>query len=285
MIAPLGDKDIEALLLLLDAEDGPSRQHVEGRLRQVLAIEPERVSALLPKLDQESRRCAEDFLEDARWEALERGMKVLARTPDARFDLEQGVWLLASTAYPGLAPEAISKPLDEMAVELKARLADVQADGEVLARINTYLFTELGFKGNSGDYYDPDNSYMNRVLERRLGMPITLCCLYLFLGRRLGLPFLGIGLPGHFIAAYCPPGGKIYLDAFQKGRAVDEAECKQIVARQGIAFEAAHLKPVSHRAVLARMTANLVRIYEGRKDERRKAKLASFLKLLEQPRA
>ena len=96
---------------------------------------------------------------------------------------------------------------------------------EILTTINNYLFDELGFSGDEENYYDPQNSYLNRVVDRRKGNPINLSLLYLLLARRLKLPVAGIGLPGHFICRYQSTSDEIYIDAFHDGKFLTKADC------------------------------------------------------------
>jgi regulator of sirC expression with transglutaminase-like and TPR domain len=151
-----------------------------------------------------------------------------------------------------------------------------------------FLFQEEGFRPNEADYYDPDNSYFHRVLERKLGIPITLSCLYIFLGRRVHLPFQGIGLPGHFIVQLTPPsarpgaeGQRYYVDPYHKGQILTLAQCRQILSRQGIAQAPKYFSPVTDRAILARVIANLIRIYESRGNPLRSERLTRLFSSLE----
>src|SRR5205807_1185441 len=112
------------------------------------------------------------------------------------FGLEQGLWLLAQTEYPEINVEAYQALLDTFASEVAERLEPGGEPKALLGKLNDYIFGELRFAGNEENYYDPENSYLNRVVDRRTGNPINLCVVYLLLARRLRLPVAGIGLPG-----------------------------------------------------------------------------------------
>ena len=134
------------------------------------------------------------------------------------FDLEQGALLLARTQYPDVNMEAYSALLDSMAGELRERL-DLSADPvQVLGGMADYLFTEQKFAGDETNFHDPENSYLNRVLDRRKGNHISLSVVYLLVARRLRLPVAGIGLPGYFVCRYQSSRHQIYIDPFRKGR-------------------------------------------------------------------
>ena len=174
----------------------------------------------------------------------------LARTPER--DLGLGALLIAAEERPALDPEAWLGRLDDLAAGLARR-----AEGRVSAQsrvdaLRGYLYDELGFRGNREDYYDPRNSFLDQVLERRLGIPITLAVVVLEIARRIAWPMEGIGAPGHFLIRYVADPC-IVIDPFS-GEVLSDAE-----PRQGRA-EAA-----SNREILARMLRNLKQVYLERK--------------------
>jgi len=177
------------------------------------------------------------------------------------FDLEDGVWMLAQTAYPEINIEAYQAMLDDYAAQLRERI-DLSADGkDTLAVINKYLYGDLGFAGNEIAYYDPQNSYLNRVMDRRTGNPIGLSLVYLLLARRLWLPVSGIGLPGHFICRYQSASEEIYLDAFNHGKMMTKADCAQFISHLSQSSRDEFLQPASSRRILTRVCNNLHQIY------------------------
>src|SRR5204862_1848865 len=121
--------------------------------------------------------------------------------------------------------------LDSYASDLRQRLDFSGGPKQLLTSINDYLFRRLGFGGNNQNYYDPENSYLNRVLDRRTGNPINLCLIYLLLARRLRMPVAGIGLPGHFICRSHSSAAEIYVDTFQRGSFLTKAACVQYLLR------------------------------------------------------
>ena len=178
------------------------------------------------------------------------------------FDLEQGAWLLAQTQYPDINLEAYQALMDSYAGDLRERLDVGGEPKQILGAMNHYLFQELGLRGNEENYYDPENSYLNRVLDRRTGNPINLCLVYLLLGRRLRLPLAGIGLPGHFVCRYQSSAVELYIDAFQRGTFLTKADCVQYLLRGNYSVKEHHLSPVSPRRLLLRICNNLHQIYQ-----------------------
>jgi len=178
------------------------------------------------------------------------------------FDLEQGAWLFAQTQYPLINVEAYHAVLDGYANELRGRFDGSGEPRQILTVINQYLFGELGFTGNEANYYDPENSYLNRVLDQRTGNPINLCLLYLLLARRLRLPIAGIGLPGHFICRYQSTAAEMYLDPFNRGRLMTKADCVQYLVSANCSLRDDYLAPVSARRFLLRVCNNLHQVYQ-----------------------
>ncbi len=167
-------------------------------------------------------------------------------------------------AYPDLRPSEYLLRLDDLRVAAARALAphaDTLARGQALA---DFLFGADGLQGNRGDYGDPRNSYLNEVLDRRLGLPITLSAVYLHVGRALGLPAQGVGLPGHFIVSVADGAQRLYLDPFNGGRALTTAECARLVSQatgHPGEFDARWLAPTAPPGIVARMLNNLRNAY------------------------
>lgn len=177
------------------------------------------------------------------------------------FDLEHAAWLLAQTQYPDINTGAYEALLDSYANELRERLDFGGEAKQILGTINSYLFHELGFAGNDENYYDPQNSYLNRVIDQRKGNPINLCLLYILLARRLRLPIAGIGLPGHFLCRYQSIAGELYIDAFNGGKFLSKADCVQYLVRGKHSRNEDYLAPTNPRRILLRICGNLHQIY------------------------
>jgi regulator of sirC expression with transglutaminase-like and TPR domain len=205
-------------------------------------------------------------------------------------DLEQGAWLLAQTQYPDISVEGYKAVLDSFARDLRERLelgaarfggqehlsAGIEPE-KVLTGINQYLFSELGFTGNEKNYYDPENSYLNRVLDRRTGNPINLCLVYMLLARRLHLPVTGIGLPGHFVCRFQSIARELYIDAFNRGKLLTKADCIQYLLQGNYSVRDDYLAPVSPRRMLLRICANVHQIYLQLEKEEPATRLQRYL--------
>ncbi|OGA42645.1 MAG: hypothetical protein A3G25_19195 [Betaproteobacteria bacterium RIFCSPLOWO2_12_FULL_63_13] len=183
------------------------------------------------------------------------------------FDLAEASLMVAQDIYPDINVRAYLGRLDDMAAEIRRRIAvDAYSEQKVQA-LNYYLFSERGFSGNIEHYYDPRNSYLNEVIERRTGIPITLSILYIELGRRLGLNLHGISFPGHFLVKLTMKRGQLVLDPFLGGEAQSESDLRQRLAKVLPAATARnasldhYLRPATPRQILARVLRNLKNIY------------------------
>jgi regulator of sirC expression with transglutaminase-like and TPR domain len=200
---------------------------------------------------------------------LERFSMLVAR-PDAQIDLARACLQIAEDVYPGLDVEGYLGEIERFARRLGARLApDASAEDRVIA-LNEFLFADLGFRGNAGNYYDPRNSYLNEVLDRRAGIPLTLAVLYLEFGRRIELPLEGVSFPGHFLVRLPMRGGTLVLDPFAGGVPQSGDELRERLKRVAAADLPLEqfLEPASKRQILARLLRNLKGIYreKGRPD-------------------
>ncbi|HYT61404.1 MAG TPA: transglutaminase family protein [Haliangiales bacterium] len=176
-------------------------------------------------------------------------------------DVEQGSWLLAQTRYPEINVAAYQALFDSYAGDLRERIDFGAKPEQILATINQYLFTELGFHGNEQNYYEPENSYLNRVIDRRTGNAISLCLVYLFVSRRLHLPVTGIGMPGHFLCRFQCSTEEFYINAFNRGKLLSRTDCVKYLVQTNYGFQEGLLSPATPRRILLRMCSNLHQIY------------------------
>ena len=184
------------------------------------------------------------------------------------FDLATGALLVASTGDSNVDIDACRDNLDRMAEAARARIPSEAGPLEELNAITDLLFGVIGFSGNRDDYYDPNNSYLHQVLERRLGIPITLSLLCIEVGRRAGVPVLGIGMPGHFLVRHRDEAN-YFVDAFNGGLLMNRDECGAVLrqaAGEDVRLEERHLDPVTPREILARVLRNLKAIYWDREE-------------------
>ncbi len=206
--------------------------------------------------------------------------RLLSREP---LDLVTAALILGQLGAPRSDSSQYREILGGMSEELAIRVKGVSSAEEILEILNAYLFEELGFKGNSEDYYDPRNSFLQDALDRRLGIPITLSLIYVHLGRRLGLPLFGIGFPGHFLVKYEGSDEVILLDPYNAGRMLKEGDLKHLLDelyQDQLAMDPAFLQSVTERQFLSRMLNNLKGIYMRSEDFDRLIQVLDLILLL-----
>lgn len=185
-------------------------------------------------------------------------------------DLEYACFLLASFGHPLVDMETKKDELLSMENHLRRRLGGISKADAIVDEVVEFLHGELRFDGARENFYDAQNSFINRVLERRRGIPISLSALYLILAGRLGLPFHGVGMPGHFIVKYQGGEEPIFLDPFDRGKRLSVGDCAAIVRGLGYHFNMRFLQETPPRRVVERMINHLLGIYK-RDEEDEKA--------------
>ena len=216
--------------------------------------------------------------------------KEIAAGPDSDIDLVEAALLIAAHEYPGLDVPAYQARMDRIALTLRDRLRRDIGPTEAIITLNRYLFDELGFQGNALDYYDPRNSFLNEVLDRKLGIPITLALVYVEVGRRVGLALHGVSFPGHFLVKCPARDALIVLDPYARGASLSLDDLQQrLQALRGGAVPPLDLArrmlaAAGKKDILARMLRNLKGIYLQRRDLPRALAAADRVIALE-PRA
>jgi regulator of sirC expression with transglutaminase-like and TPR domain len=277
---PNSESQIRALIRLLSDDNERIIKTVSEKLVEI----GDSAVPLLQEAEIEqpemARRIAE-ILDEIRGTWVERELHGLAAQPDDRVDLEAGAFLIARYAYPTLDAQAYRRQLDAMAAEVRDRMGQRVSGEEAVRTLGRYLFTEQGFHGNTKNYYEADNSYLNRVIDRRTGIPISLSVLYLLVGRRLGLPLAGIGMPGHFLVKFDSDRYKIFVDCFNGGALLTERDCARFLMQAGYGFEEKYLRKSPPRAILVRILKNLIAIYHKLDETVKEVRLSRFIGTLE----
>jgi regulator of sirC expression with transglutaminase-like and TPR domain len=237
---------------------------------------------------------AERFPDETAQQRTYRAFETLAAGNDASIDLAQAAFLIASIEYPELDMTYYLKQLDALArrvrmvLELPEEELPAQPDAlPTLHAINHVLFTEEHFHGNRTDYMNPENSFLNCVLEQRVGIPITLSLLYIEVARRVGLQIDGVGLPYHFMVRCRVQEHLIYIDPFEEGIFLSEEECHERIrtmtghSTEGKSKLHAHwFTPVSARQFLYRMLNNLKQSYLRTDDYTRVLTISNLMVIL-----
>jgi len=212
-----------------------------------------------------------------------RRFAALVERAQGEFRLAEGALLIAQEEYPGLDVAAYLRRLDTMAAVVSAHLGLEIDPSRIVAQLNAYLFDTEGFRGNLEDYYDARNSFLNDVIERKTGIPITLSVVYIELARQVGLPIVGVGMPGHFLVRYSAQPTVFWIDPFHRGQILSHEDCQHLLAQMygpRLEWSDAYVQPVSDHAILQRMLYNLKAIYVQQSDPHRALGVVERLLLL-----
>ncbi len=188
---------------------------------------------------------------------------------ERELELDRAALLIAAEEYPQLDVELYLAQLDSFAEAARKR-DDVFDDPLIrIMRLGNLLFDELGFRGNTENYFDARNSFLNDVIDRRTGIPIALSVIMIEVARRIGLKLFGVGMPGHFLVKYADDEQEIFIDPFHGGRILDEERCQEMIAGMydgKLMFRPSFLYASGNRQILSRMLQNLKGIYAEAKD-------------------
>lgn len=257
----LPERQRAALISLLADEDATTYSAVRARLLSYGAAAEDWLRPMTISSDPVIRRRAKQILEHhARQRADEAFMKY-CEASDEHLDLESGAFLLAQTRYPFIKLDAYVALLDMWGAEIADLVARVNTDEARLGTFNRFVFADLKFDGSLLYGQDPDCCYLNRIIDKRMGNPIGLSVVYLFLARRARLPVTGIGMPGHFICRYQSPRVEMYIDCFRRGSFISRADCLRQLRESKVSTPEVFLNPATPRQILLRMCRNVVMTY------------------------
>jgi regulator of sirC expression with transglutaminase-like and TPR domain len=204
--------------------------------------------------------------------------------PDGEINLARAALYISQIEDRNLDLDRYFHRLDEMAREIEIRLPESRYPLKVIQTIGQYLYDELGFHGNETDYYNPRNSFLSDVIDRRTGIPITLSLVYLEVAKRVNFPMVGIGMPGHFIIRPNFEDAGIFVDPFDRGEVLFVEDCRQKlmnIYQQDIPFIPPDmLQPVTNRQFLLRMLNNLQAVYLNQADFNRALVIKSWAEIL-----
>ena len=269
---------IEALLHLLSDRDPRVARHIHQHLVDAGCEAMPFLRAALNDCDDPTLATRiRAVIGDIAQAEVEQHWDALLRASEREIDLEAGAFLVARAGDPQVETAPYRQQLDAMAAELKPLAAGTPR--QVVRNMNEYLFRTLRFRGNTQQYYDPHNSFLHRVLDDRVGIPISLSVLYLLLGQRLRVPVAGVGLPGHFLVGLRTE--PVFIDCFHQGALLTEKDCARLLRNYGVGFDRRYLEPCSHAYILARMLRNLIAVYETRQETTESRRFRRLLTALE----
>ena len=261
----LQDNDPATVHLLKNqlVDNGPD---IIGNLRELAAVDDATVSGHAHDIlaEIESRQAYDEFT-------------LLCHLFADDGDVEEACWLLARVFLPGIETEHYQRKLNSWGRQLSRLTASAISTRERVAILTNYLSNDLGFRGNSDEYYDVNNSLLPSLIDSKLGIPISLALLYITVAGRAGMKVEGINLPGHFIVRH----GDIFFDPFHRGKVLMLSDCESILRKQKLTFQPSYLEPATSRMILVRVLANLLYIFQDKGEEAQRERIAGWLKALE----
>lgn len=280
---PYTDTELDSLIRLLADDDATTLSMVTARLlglgdRIVPALWDARASVSEPirmRIDGILGRLSPEAGSELAWE----DWRGLVEQP-GEVDLERGVAAIARLRYPDLDWAPYTRMLDRMADELAVRLVGVSDPIDTVETVSGYLFQDQGFQGRNVEYLDPHDQFINRVLDRKQGIPIAITTVCLLVARRLKLPIYGVNLPQHFIAKYGMGDVEVLFDPYHGGAIISREECEAFVISLRLRFSDDLLAPASNRIILFRMLNNLSRVYTTWEDRGLKKRLQQYIRLI-----
>ncbi|MEO8664134.1 MAG: transglutaminase-like domain-containing protein [Ignavibacteria bacterium] len=282
-------KELDNLARLLDDEDENIYSNIKERF---LSFGNNSSDFLKKYLDDENvliKKRAKEIVSILNFETIAEKFRELSGNEDSDY-LEDSMFLIASLGYPEIKMLDYKKKLENMALDIKARLNRIDPDQnnisslEIINKINEYLFFEKGFIGNPENYYEPDNSFLNTVIDTKLGIPISLSVIYILIARKINIPITGVNLPGHFIIKYKKGSDEFFIDPFNKGVIISMKEATEFVKKIGMSKEDFHnipyLKETTDTEIILRVMRNLVEIFKKNGDELRSVQLEKLMSIL-----
>lgn len=191
-------------------------------------------------------------------------------------NLERACWMLSYALDPAVDVTAFEHKINQWGRQFLVRISGVVSNRQRVQELAAFMAGELCFRGNSDDYYCERNSLLPHVIETRMGIPITLTILYRMVAERACMKVEGINLPGHFIARH----GEVFFDPFHRGKILTKSDCEDILTRQNLRLRASHLEAASARQILLRVLANLLYVYDLKKDTAKHARVNTWVKAL-----
>ena len=249
--------ELRALLHLLDDPDPEVQASVEQRLNELGRDALPPLRTLRDTVPPEQQDAVDTLVHDLHMRDV--GTAWHATLNAEPVDLERGAFLLALYRFPQLDISSYQAQLDDWAEQVRPAVHSKNGARRAIV-LAEFVSETLGMTGNRDHYYDPNNSYLNRVMERRVGIPISLSVVVLLLAHRLDLPLCGVNMPAHFLVKYAGPGGEVYLDPFNDGAIVQKDECVRFLLKAGVRTHPRFLSCAAPTDILLRMGRNLLAI-------------------------
>lgn len=261
----LKEQALTSIVSLLD-DDDETFELLQAQILELGSDAFDEIVEACPKPSALVRERLDSLRQTLNQDKLLRDFGAIPTLPNGDLDLEAGMFFLCRLDAPSLDVARYSQMLDQAAARIRHHISPESNSGEIVEAINRELFAESGFHGNEDDYYHPYNSFLHHVLESGRGLPLTLSVIYILVGKRLGFPVYGLGLPQHFIVQAGKRGEEMYIDPYAGGEPMSRDVAIEMIENMGETRAERYLKPVSNAAILERCCRNLQRAYTEHQD-------------------
>jgi regulator of sirC expression with transglutaminase-like and TPR domain len=275
----MNDKEINALISLLDDEDKEVIAHVEEKLISL-------GGSAIPFLEKEweksfnplQQKRIEELIHTMQFNVLKQRLAVWVETGGK--DLLEGMWILSTYAYPDTSFAEIKKEIEQLYYEVWLEFRYDMRPSEQIKLLNDIFFNKMKFQPNTKNFHSPANSILKSVLETRKGNPISLCSIYMLIANKLKMPVYGVNLPNLFILTYKSNELQFYINAFNKGLIFSKTDIESYIAQLKLPYSPVYYEPCSHIEIIKRMSRNLLNAYERLGDTVKMTEIKELIEMM-----
>lgn len=276
----LNEKELKALVSLLEDEDFEVIKHVEGKIisigNEVIPfLEKEWESSFNPTI----QRKIEDLIHTLQFDFLKFRLREWIKNGGT--DLLEGIWIIATYQYPDLELNFLKKEIEQLYYEVSKDFKKDLHPFDQIKLINNVIFDKLKFKANTKNFHSPGNSMINVVLETNRGNPISLCILYILISQKLELPIYGVNLPNLFICTYKTKDHQFYINAFNKGLIFSKSDIENYVQQLHLNPIDLFFEPCKNEDIVKRVLRNLIISFDKIGDHQKSDEVNQLLKAID----
>ncbi|MCE6990399.1 transglutaminase-like domain-containing protein [Dyadobacter sp. CY323] len=273
----MNQREIKALISLLDDEDHEVSQHVEGKIMSlggnvIPFLETEWEESFNPIVQRKIEELIHELQLTIMIERLQ------AWKNGGGLDLLEGLWIIATYHYPDLSMEKLKTNIEQLYYDIWIQFQEEMNAVDQVKRINSIFFGIMNFAANTKNFHSPSNSMINVVLESRRGNPITLCVIYLLIARKLGMPVYGVNLPNLFVLTYKSEQTQFYINVFNRGIIFSKTDIDHYIAQLNIKSKEIFYQPCTNLEIVQRVLRNLILSYEKTSEQHKIREIEKILK-------
>lgn len=273
----MNQREIKALISLLDDEDREVSQHVEGKILSlggtvIPFLETEWEESFNPNVQRKIEELIHELQLSIMIERLQ------AWKNGGGLDLLEGLWIIATYHYPDLSIEKLRTTIEQLYYDIWIQFQEEMNAVDQVKRINSIFFGVMNFAANTKNFHSPSNSMVNVVLESRRGNPITLCVIYLLIARKLGMPVYGVNLPNLFVLTYKSAETQFYINVFNRGIIFSKTDIDHYIAQLNIKSKDIFYQPCTNLEIVQRVLRNLILSYEKTSEQDKIREIEKILK-------